>query len=94
MSEAAALVVAAEAKTIETAKVSAGQRRVNILWEATQASIAIGVTLAFIYVSIKSVDSPDLKNAFFLIVGFYFGRTNHQRTGGVREREPVIIEGR
>lgn len=95
MPEAAAAVVAAEAKVRETAKTSAGQRRVNILWEATQAAIAICVTMAFIFVSIRIIDSPDLKNAFFLIVGFYFGRTNHQRTGGVKEPPAnLIMEGR
>ena len=70
---------------------SAGQRRVNIIWEATQAVIAVGVSAFTLYVSSSLVlkDSTQtaafllLSNAFFLVVGFYFGRTNHQRTGGI-----------
>ena len=68
-----------------------GQRRINIIWEVTQALIALGVSLQTLRVSgtLASNEKPDtaafllLSNAFFLVVGFYFGRTNHQRTGGV-----------
>jgi len=28
-----------------------------------------------------------LSNAFFLVIGFYFGRTNHQRIGGIGTHE-------
>lgn len=62
---------------------SLGQRRVNILWEGTQAFIALAVTVANIYAALRGVDSAPLNNTFFLVVGFYFGRTNHQRVGGV-----------
>jgi len=60
-----------------------GQRRVNIIWEVTQAFIAVSVTLANIYAGLASIESDALHNTFFLVVGFYFGRTNHQRVGGV-----------
>lgn len=72
---------------------TAGQRAINLLWERTQAGIAIGVVGAnIIYVFVvlfiappehaSSLDSASLlRNAFFLIVGFYFGRTNHARIG-------------
>lgn len=63
--------------------VTAGQRRINIIWEVTQALIAITVTAALIYVSVNRIDSEELKNAFFLIIGFYFSRTNHTTVGGV-----------
>jgi hypothetical protein len=70
---------------------TAGQRRINIIWEITQATIAITVTGATLYVAAQLAlkDSGQtaafllLSNAFFLVIGFYFGRTNHQRVGGV-----------
>ena len=70
---------------------TAGQRKVNLIWEFTQSAIAILVTLATLAASIILTLRADpnlaafvlLSNAFFLVVGFYFGRTNHQRTGGV-----------
>lgn len=71
------------AERVERSAVTAGQRRVNILWEVTQAAIAVAATMGFLYVSIQKIDAPDLRNAFFLIVGFYFSRTNHVNTGGV-----------
>ena len=68
-----------------------GQRRVNLIWESTQATIALAVSLGTLYVSgaLALKDLADtsafllLSNAFFLVIGFYFGRTNHARTGGV-----------
>jgi len=70
---------------------SAGQRRVNILWEVTQALIALAVTIQTLRVSgnLAMQDKSEtaafllLSNAFFLVIGFYFGRTNHARTGGI-----------
>ena len=75
----------------ETALRTAGQRRVNILWEVTQAVIAIAVTTSTLWVagSLARQQSSDmaafllLSNAFFLVIGFYFGRTNHARQGGI-----------
>jgi len=72
--------------TAEEDRHSLGQRRINMLWEYTQSMIAILVTLATIVgvLGLGGVMGSDtLVNAFFLIVGFYFGRTNHQRVGGV-----------
>lgn len=69
--------------TEEQDTVTAGQRRINVMWESTQALIAIMVTIALIYISIKSIQAEELKNAFFLIIGFYFSRTNHTNVGGV-----------
>lgn len=75
----------------ENSRRSAGQRRVNIIWEVTQAIIAITVASTTILVAATLVlrDSAAsaafllLSNSFFVIIGFYFGRTNHQRIGGV-----------
>lgn len=77
---------------------TAGQRRVNLIWEYTQALIAAGVVIAnIIYafallfvdnVSSNAVQASGLlANAFFLVIGFYFGRTNHARIGDTVKRE-------
>jgi hypothetical protein len=68
-----------------------GQRRINLIWEVTQAAIALGVTGSTLYVSSAMVLRGDkaesavllLSNSFFLVIGFYFGRTNHNKIGGV-----------
>ncbi|HSM16310.1 MAG TPA: hypothetical protein VK845_04840 [Gemmatimonadales bacterium] len=85
----------ADRRADEKGLVSSGQRRVNMLWEVTQSLIAIAVTGMTLWVSGRvaiiafergDVDTSAfilLSNAFFLVIGFYFGRTNHQRTGGV-----------
>ena len=77
--------------TPEQDRMTAGQRRVNIIWEFTQSAIALAVTAATLFVagnlSLRNETQTAafllLSNAFFLVSGFYFGRTNHQRTGGV-----------
>jgi len=74
--------------------VTLGQRRVNLIWESTQAVIALCVTAALVYVSVKGIDSEELKNAFFLIIGFYFSRTNHSAIGGVGKKVMGKYTGR
>lgn len=77
--------------TSEQDRKTASQRRVNIIWESTQALIAVWVTGATLYVaaSLALKDNAQtasfllLSNAFFLVIGFYFGRTNHTRSGGI-----------
>ena len=73
----------ASTTTSEEDRHSKGQRRVNLIWESTQAFIALVVTSSFVFVSIRGIDSQALNNTFFVVIGFYFGRTNHQRVGGV-----------
>lgn len=73
--------------------VTAGQRHINAIWERTQQIIAIGVSgvtlLVCAYLATKGeagVAVPAfmlLSNVFFLVVGTYFQRTNHTKTGGV-----------
>jgi len=68
-----------------------GQRRINLIWEVTQASLAILVTLANMIVCVIRAThvGPQgeypvvLASAFFLIMGAYFQRTNHQMIGGI-----------
>ena len=69
--------------TLEEDRHSSGQRGINLIWEFTQALIAACVTGAKIFLAIRMIMNPSLDNAFFLVIGFYFGRTNHQRVGGV-----------
>ena len=77
----------------EQSLTSQGQRRINILWEVTQSIIATIVTCSTVYVASRLASANTgnesafllLSNGFFLVIGFYFGRTNHQRIGGVGE---------
>lgn len=81
---------------------TAGQRRVNLIWEYTQAFIAIVVILsnmivgiAFAIMRIPSVEFPlVLSSSLFLIVGFYFSRTNHQAIGGIGKKPNPTYQGR
>ncbi len=81
----------ARGRAMEAGLVSGGQRRINLIWEITQASVAVSVTLTTLFVAANLTLSAKgdqaaallLSNAFFLVIGFYFGRTNHQRIGGV-----------
>lgn len=81
----------------EVVRKTAGQREVNMLWESTQMKLALSVIWAALLVSSllavlgTRLGSEDLQLAAAvflfgvanLVTGFYFGRTNHQRTGGV-----------
>lgn len=81
---------------------TAGQRKVNLIWEYTQAIIAIEVVSSSIILAVslafkgKSNDFPILlASLLMLVVGFYFSRTNHQAIGGVGPKpEPQKYEGR
>lgn len=62
------------------------RRKLNVLIELTQALIAISITGVTLYVSGRLAIDPDtngaqaasllLSNAFFLVIGYYFGRHN------------------
>lgn len=74
--------------------VPAGQRRINLIWEITQAFVAISVTGSTLYVAAQlavkgGTETPFLllSNAFFLVVGTYITRTNHQKIGGVGKND-------
>ncbi len=75
-----------------------GQRDINLIWETTQKHIAQAVVGSSLFVSVSlSVFSKPLKvsenvqlaaivflfGVANLVTGFYFGRTNHTKTGGV-----------
>lgn len=69
--------------TAEEDRKTSGQRRVNLIWELTQAMVAIMVTAATIYSALKGVESLLLGNAFTLIIALYFVRQNHTKVGGI-----------
>jgi hypothetical protein len=80
---------------------TAGQRKVNLIWEYTQAIIAVFVVTANIVVwinaALKGASPPiseGLTNAMFLIIGFYFSRTNHAAIGGVGSKPSQDYLGR
>ena len=67
-----------------------GQRATSIIWERTQQVIAVAVcAVALAVAGILALRSDDpaafvfLSSVANLVIGFYFGRTNHQRVGGV-----------
>ncbi len=86
---------AAPNTTAEQDRKSASQRRINLIWEYTQAVIAaavIGTTLMVdANVALWSGSTSEYSSSAMmqlnvmaaLVTGFYFGRTNHQRTGGI-----------
>jgi len=80
---------------------TAGQRRVNLIWEYTQAIIALVVVIATmgsgVYMSYThSMDQlPTIMSvAFGTVVGFYFSRTNHAAIGGIGRKPEQPYEGR
>ena len=84
--------------TFQEDLIAAGQRHINVKWETTQQMIAVviasAVTLACSYLIVRGRDdslrTPAfmlLSNAFFLVVGTYFQRTNHTKSGGVGPNE-------
>ena len=69
--------------TLEQDRAALGHRRINMVWEITQAFIAISVVTANLLAAFYlSAANTVLSNAFFLVIGFYFGRTNHTRSSG------------
>lgn len=87
--------------TVQQDLVTAGQRRINLIWEYTQAVISIMVVAA--NMTVATYDGlvgthgeypVVLSSSLFLIVGFYFSRTNHAAIGGVGEQPVARYEGR
>lgn len=80
---------------------TAGQRDINLIWETTQMKIALSVIWASLLVAValavlgRWLGTPDVQLAAIvfifgvanLVTGFYFGRTNHTKVGGVGPHE-------
>lgn len=69
---------------------TAGQRKVNLVWEYTQSAIVIFVVLSNMIAALFNVfhkvdlNVPAvLSSALFMVLGFYLGRTNHAAIGGI-----------
>ena len=78
-----------------------GQRRVNLIWEYTQAFIAVMVVISTMIAGIscgfhgRGEQVPTILSvAFGTVVGFYFSRTNHAAIGGVGVKPTQSYEGR
>jgi hypothetical protein len=78
-----------------------GQRRINLIWERTQATIALFVVFATLgvagYLAVKDpqFQIPTIFSvAFGTVVGFYFSRTNHAAIGGVGYKPDQEYRGR
>lgn len=74
--------------TFQEDLVSAGQRRVNLIWEYTQAIIALLVVVSTMLCgAIGMANAKEIPTiisvAFGMVTGFYFSRTNHSAIGGV-----------
>lgn len=78
--------------TIQQEITLAGQRRINLIWEYTQAAIAIIMVMTTAAASLKVVFFPNagdlgvppvLSGFCGLVIGSYFQRTNHMNIGGV-----------
>jgi hypothetical protein len=89
--------------TIQEDLTVASQRKINLIWERTQSTLAIMVVGAIVVVvsynamtkaSIVVECPPTLSNMGFLIVGFYFSRTNHAAIGGIGNKPNPPYEGR
>lgn len=88
----------------EEERKTAGQRAINLIWETTQMKVALSVIWSALIVAAvlsifgKTLGSSDLQLAAVvflfgvanLVTGFYFGRTNHQRVGGVGAKSEDI----
>jgi len=96
-------LVATPKTTQEDERVSAGQRAVNLIWENTQAKIAVAVVYVVLFVAaiisiigmlpwatdqqiaLAITSFMLLSSLATLVIGFYYGRTNHQKIGGVEQ---------
>jgi len=87
--------------TIQQDLTHEGQRRVNFIWERTQAVIALFVVFGTLgiggWLAVKdpAVQIPTIFSvAFGTVVGFYFSRTNHSAIGGVGDKSDTGQEYR
>jgi hypothetical protein len=93
--------VASPTTTEEEDRGTAGQRAVNLLWENTQAKIAVAIVYVVLFVAgclslsgmVPSATDTQtslaitafmlLSSLSTLVIGFYYGRTNHTKVGGI-----------
>jgi hypothetical protein len=63
---------------------TAGQRRINLIWEFTQAAVTILITIGALYCAIWGIDADVLNFAFVAVISTYYARTNHTKIGGIK----------
>lgn len=87
--------------TVQQDMTTAGQRKINLIWEYTQALIAVVVvactmvTGTWMMVAGSKAEVPTIMAvAFGMVVGSYFQRTNHMNVGGVGRKPEQTYEGR
>jgi len=85
--------------TIQEDLTTAGQRKINLIWEYTQAFIAVCVVLAALLSAILAMLEMREISAFLSfisgnVIGFYFSRTNHAAIGGIGHKPNPDYEGR
>jgi hypothetical protein len=78
---------------------TAGQRRVNLIWEYTQSVIALMVFGAGVFAALWGMIHNTEVSAFLAgicgtVTGFYFGRTNHEKIGGIGSKPDANYSGR
>lgn len=83
-------MVASPTTTAEEDLVTAGQRNINRVWEYTQSAISLIVvitTATGVLAGRFQLTTSPLPAEWWtivgLVIGFYFSRSNHTRTGGV-----------
>lgn len=79
----------------------AGQRRINLIWEVTQSTIALLTvgTCMFVFIHQSFTETPKefpatLSNMVFAVLAFYLARTNHQAIGGIGTKPDQAYVGR
>lgn len=79
----AAIIEAATLKAVAVVDADAyaakRENKINMLWEYTQATLALVMTLAYIYGTLAGILVKELAPFVGVVLGFYFGRTNHAR---------------
>lgn len=84
-------LTASPTSTEEQDRHTASQRQINRYWERIQGFLAVLVTvtacvIAFILIwrAEYALGVGLISSMVFLVIGFYFGRTNHEKVGGIQ----------
>lgn len=70
--------------TSEQDRGTLGQRRINLVWEGTQGTVALGLVGTACFALLRGVALPaEYWLLLGIVVNSYFTRTNHTKIGGV-----------
>lgn len=74
---------------------SKGQRNINLIWEVTQAVVALDIVGIFTYSVVKNQPLGEFGAGIVgLVIGFYFSRTNHARIGDTPRSQANALDTR